>query len=47
MRGVVFDRVGAVLVTDLPDPKLEEPGDAVVRITRSAICGSDLHLLHG
>jgi threonine dehydrogenase-like Zn-dependent dehydrogenase len=47
MRGVVFDRVGAVRVTDLPDPKLEEPGDAVVRITRSAICGSDLHLLHG
>jgi threonine dehydrogenase-like Zn-dependent dehydrogenase len=47
MRGVVFDGVGSVRVTDLPDPELEAPGDAIVRVTRSAICGSDLHLLHG
>jgi threonine dehydrogenase-like Zn-dependent dehydrogenase len=30
-----------------PDPELEHPGDVVVRVTRSAICGSDLHLYHG
>jgi threonine dehydrogenase-like Zn-dependent dehydrogenase len=47
MRGVVFDGVGRVRVTDLPDPHVEAPGDAIVRITRTAICGSDLHLLHG
>jgi threonine dehydrogenase-like Zn-dependent dehydrogenase len=47
MRGVVFDGVGTVRVADLPDPELEAPGDAIVRVTRSAICGSDLHLLHG
>jgi threonine dehydrogenase-like Zn-dependent dehydrogenase len=47
MRGVVFDGVGAVRVADLPDPDLEEPTDAIVRVTRSAICGSDLHLVHG
>ncbi|MGH2680842.1 MAG: alcohol dehydrogenase catalytic domain-containing protein [Actinomycetota bacterium] len=47
MRGVVFDGVGVVRVTDLPDPELEAPGDAIVQVTRSAICGSDLHLLHG
>jgi threonine dehydrogenase-like Zn-dependent dehydrogenase len=47
MRGVVFDGVGTVRVTDLPDPELEAPRDAIVRVTRSAICGSDLHLLHG
>jgi threonine dehydrogenase-like Zn-dependent dehydrogenase len=47
MRGVVFDGEGRVLVTDLPDPEVEAPGDAIVRVTRSAICGSDLHLLHG
>jgi threonine dehydrogenase-like Zn-dependent dehydrogenase len=47
MRGVVFDGVGRVRVTDLPDAELVAPGDAIVRITRSAICGSDLHLLHG
>ena len=47
MRGVVFDGAGSVRVTDLPDPELEAPGDAIVRVTRSAICGSDLHLVHG
>lgn len=47
MRGVVFDGEGRVRVTDLPDPEIEDPGDAVVRVTRTAICGSDLHLLHG
>ena len=47
MRGVVFDGAGRVRVTDLPEPELEAPGDAIVRVTRSAICGSDLHLLHG
>jgi threonine dehydrogenase-like Zn-dependent dehydrogenase len=33
-----------VRVEDVPDPKIEEPTDAIVRITSSAICGSDLHL---
>jgi threonine dehydrogenase-like Zn-dependent dehydrogenase len=47
MRGVVFDGDGRVRVTDLADPELEGPGDAIVRVTTSAICGSDLHLLHG
>ena len=47
MRAVVFEGAGRVRVTDLPDPELEAPGDAIVRVTRSAICGSDLHLLHG
>lgn len=47
MRGVVFDGVGRVRVTDLPDPRIEDLRDAIVRVTRTAICGSDLHLLHG
>ena len=47
MRAAVFDRVGRVRVDELPDPTVEEPGDAVIRVTRSAICGSDLHFLHG
>jgi len=47
MRGVVFERAGAVRVGDLPEPRIEEPGDAVVEVTRSAICGSDLHPYHG
>lgn len=30
-----------------PEPKIEHPYDAIVRVTRSMICGSDLHLYHG
>lgn len=30
-----------------PDPEILHPGDAIVRVTRSCICGSDLHLYHG
>jgi len=32
---------------DRPDPEILHPGDAIVRVTRSCICGSDLHLYHG
>ncbi|MEU4745960.1 alcohol dehydrogenase catalytic domain-containing protein [Actinosynnema sp. NPDC023658] len=31
----------------MPDPKILEPTDAIVKITRSAICGTDLHLVRG
>lgn len=47
MRAVLFEDVGKLSMGDYPDPKVEEPGDAVVRVTTGAICGSDLHILHG
>ena len=47
MRAVVFRGVGDVRVTDVPDPAIVEPDDAIVRVTRTAICGSDLHFFHG
>jgi threonine dehydrogenase-like Zn-dependent dehydrogenase len=47
MRAVVLAREGAVEVADLAEPRVDEPGDAVVRVVRSAICGSDLHALNG
>jgi threonine dehydrogenase-like Zn-dependent dehydrogenase len=47
VRAVVFEDVGHVGVAEVPDAVLEEPGDALVRVTLSAICGSDLHFLHG
>lgn len=47
MRGVVFEDVRRVRVDDLADPKIEEPTDALVRITTAAICGSDLHFYLG
>ena len=30
-----------------PEPEIEHPYDAIVRVTRSCICGSDLHIYHG
>jgi len=36
-----------VRATQKPEPKIEHPNDAIVKVTRSCICGSDLHLYHG
>lgn len=36
-----------VRVETVPDPKIKNPRDAIVKVTATAICGSDLHLLHG
>jgi threonine dehydrogenase-like Zn-dependent dehydrogenase len=36
-----------VRLTEKSFPKIEHPRDAIVRVTRSCICGSDLHLYHG
>ena len=47
MRAVVFADVGRVEVADVATPMIERPTDAIVRVTRTAICGSDLHFLHG
>ena len=44
MKAVVWHGPEDVRVDDVPDPRIEEPTDAIVRITSSAICGSDLHL---
>ena len=42
MRATVMYGAGDVRVETVPDAGLVEPTDAVVRVTRSAICGSDL-----
>lgn len=47
MRAVVFEGIGRVAVREVPNPRLEEPDDALVRVSASAICGSDLHFLSG
>ena len=44
MKAVTWHGKRDVRVDDVPDPRLEAPTDAIVRITSSAICGSDLHL---
>src|SRR5687767_1944691 len=47
MRAVLFDDVGSLRVGDYPEPSLADDRDAIVRVSTAAICGSDLHLLHG
>jgi threonine dehydrogenase-like Zn-dependent dehydrogenase len=47
MKAVCWERTNVVRVEDVPEPALLNPRDAVVRITSTAICGSDLHLLDG
>lgn len=47
MKAVVFAGRGEVRVDDVPAPAVQDAGDAVVAVTKTAICGSDLHLLHG
>ncbi|HYB89597.1 MAG TPA: alcohol dehydrogenase catalytic domain-containing protein [Candidatus Binataceae bacterium] len=47
MRGTVFHGPHDVRVERVPDPAIKSPTDAIVRITRAAICGSDLHFYHG
>lgn len=47
MKAVVFHDVGDIRVDDVPDPEIREPTDAIVRLTGSAICGTDLHFVRG
>ncbi|MDQ3106339.1 MAG: alcohol dehydrogenase catalytic domain-containing protein [Actinomycetota bacterium] len=47
MRAVVLQGKGEVSVEDVPDPVLPGPEGAILRVERTAICGSDLHLYHG
>ncbi|SNR42257.1 glutathione-independent formaldehyde dehydrogenase [Haloechinothrix alba] len=47
MRAVVYQGAHDVRVEQVPDPELEQPTDALVRITSTAICGSDLHMYEG
>jgi threonine dehydrogenase-like Zn-dependent dehydrogenase len=47
MKAVVFHGVGDIRLDDVPDPTLQAATDAIVRITASAICGTDLHFIRG
>jgi threonine dehydrogenase-like Zn-dependent dehydrogenase len=47
MRALTYDGPYRVKVRNKPEPRIEHPQDGIVRVTSAAICGSDLHLLHG
>ncbi|MGH9562132.1 MAG: alcohol dehydrogenase catalytic domain-containing protein, partial [Terracidiphilus sp.] len=42
-----FHGIGDIRLEDMPEPKIEAPTDAIVRLTASAICGTDLHFIRG
>jgi threonine dehydrogenase-like Zn-dependent dehydrogenase len=47
MKAVVWHAVGDIRLEDVPEPKIQAPTDAIVKITTSAMCGTDLHLIRG
>jgi len=47
MKGLVYNGPRDVSVSDVPEPRMERPSDAVIQITRTNICGSDLHMYEG
>jgi len=47
VRAIVFRHIGDIGLESVPEPRIENPEDAIVRITSSAICGTDLHLIRG
>ncbi|MGV3488521.1 MAG: zinc-dependent alcohol dehydrogenase [Tuberibacillus sp.] len=47
MKAVTFQGIKDVRVKDVPAPKIKKGDDIIIKVTSSAICGSDLHLIHG
>ncbi len=47
MKALVYEGIKKVQVAQVQDPKLQKADDIIVKVTSTAICGSDLHLIHG
>jgi S-(hydroxymethyl)glutathione dehydrogenase/alcohol dehydrogenase len=47
MKAIVYEGIKDVKVKNVGDPKIEKDDDIIVKVTSTAICGSDLHLIHG
>lgn len=47
MKALVHDGHGTIALEERPRPAIVEPTDAIIRVTRSTICTSDLHIIHG
>ena len=47
MKAVVYRGAGDIRLESVPEPKIQKPNDAIVRLTASAICGTDLHFVRG
>jgi S-(hydroxymethyl)glutathione dehydrogenase / alcohol dehydrogenase len=47
MKAVTYQGVKEVVVKEVEAPRIHKPDDIIVKLTSTAICGSDLHLIHG
>jgi threonine dehydrogenase-like Zn-dependent dehydrogenase len=47
MKAVVFHGIGDIRLDEVEEPNIEKPTDAIVRLSASAICGTDLHMIRG
>src|SRR5207248_4074878 len=47
MKAVVFHDIGDIRLEEVKDPVIKNDFDAIVRLTASAICGTDLHMIRG
>lgn len=47
MKAIVYEGIRNVKVSNVEDPKIQKDDDIIVKVTSTAICGSDLHLIHG
>lgn len=47
MKAVTYQGIKSVEVTEVSEPAIRKPDDIIVKLTATAICGSDLHLIHG
>lgn len=47
MKALVYNGVGIKGIEDCPKPKLEQPSDAIIKVIKTTICGTDLHILNG
>ena len=47
MKALVWHDPEDIRYEDVPDPQIEHPRDAIIKVTTCAICGSDLHLYNG
>jgi alcohol dehydrogenase len=47
MKALIYHGPSHISLDDVPVPQIEEPTDAILKVTTSTICGSDIHIIHG
>src|SRR5579864_834979 len=47
VKALTFQGEGSVKIADVPKPAIESPSEVLIKVTLGAVCGSDLHILHG